>query len=528
MAQWSDKLICDRQRDAESARAPILPYIRDCLAMAMPWRLPGNQGTSAMQRLFDSTAPLNVQKSANKLQQELTPPFQRWAELEAGPLVDPSQIESVNRALEVPTSVVLAGLDASAFHIKCQEAYGDFLIGTMALLCTEGDDQNPMVWQTAAAWALAFEEGITGRVDNVFWRKKYPAWKLPLHWPAAHWSAGTVKLIAAGANDKVEVSQVTYYDPDIQGWRLCVMENDRCVYDSARDRTNPWIISRYWTSPGDPWGRGPVMLTLPDIRTANKTVEMILRAAAFALAPPLMVLHDGVVNPDQLRLAPQALIRVARTGGPMGASITPLNVGSDVQLGQIILEDLRGNITKGLMGTQLPPAQGAVRSATEWIQLTKDAQYDNGAAFSRLNHEFVPQVWARALDILDRKKVSTIVWDQLKVDQLVMKVKITGPLARGQNLNDVQTVVQFWELARSIGGEAAFQQIANTSDGLPRLAKLMGAPLWAVNDQPTRKLLAKAAGLVAQQVLQSQAQPTPGNPAAAAPPPAAPPLQLAA
>lgn len=527
MAQWSDQLVVERQRDAESARAPILPYVRDCLAMAMPWRLPGNQGLTAFQRQFDSTAPLNVQKSANKLQQELTPPFQRWGELEAGPLVPADQIEAVNRALEVPTSVVLASLDASAFHIKSQEAYGDFLIGTGALLCTEGDDRNPLVWHTAAAWALAFEEGVTGRVDNVFWRKKYPAWKLPGHWPMATWSPAVRALIAAQSTEKVEVSQVTYYDPDLQGWRLCIMQADRCVYDSARDRTNPWIIFRYWTSPGDPWGRGPVMLTLPDIRTANKTVEMILRAAAFALAPPLMVLHDGVVNPDQLRLAPQALIRVARTGGPMGASITPLNVGSDVNLGQIILEDLRGNITKGLMGTQLPPAQGAVRSATEWIQLTKDAQYDNGAAFSRLNHEFVPQVWARVLDILDRKKVSTMVWSALQVDQLIMKVKITGPLARGQNLNDVQTVVQFWELARSVGGEAAFQQIANTSDGLPRLAKLMGAPLWAVNDADTRKLLAKAAGMVAQQVLQQQAQPTPGaagNPYAPAPPPAAPAL----
>ena len=432
----------------------------------------------------------------------------------------------MNRALATSTDVILASLDASAFHIKCVEAYSDFLIGTGALLSVEGDDMTPIVWHSAAPWQLAFEEGPTGRVDNVFWRKKYAAWKLPQHWPAASWSAGTRALIAAGSSEKVEVSQATYFDPDLRGWRLCVMEAEHCVYDSARDRTNPWIVFRYWTSPGDAQGRGPVMLALPDMRTASKTVEMTLRAAAFALAPPLMVLHDGVVNPDQMRLAPQALIRVARTGGPMGASITPLDVGSNVNLGQIVLTDMRDNITKALMGSQLPPQTGAVRSATEWIQRTKDAQYDNGAAFARLNHEMVPQVFARSIDILDRKKVATIQWDALQVDQLIMKVKLTGPLARAQNLNDVQTVVQFWELARSIGGEAAFTQIANTSDGLPRLAKLMGAPLWAVNDEATRAALAKAAGVVAQQVLQSQANPAPGNPAAAAPPPAAPALSL--
>jgi hypothetical protein len=528
MAQWSDRLISDRQRAAEAARAPILPYVRDAFAMLMPWRLPGTQGGAAFARLFDSTGPINLQRAANRLQQELTPPFQRWGELEAGPLVDPRQIEKVNRVLAGPTDVILASLDASAFHTKSLESYSDFLIGTGALLGAEGDDDCPICWQSAAAWSLAFEEGPEGRPDNTFWRKRYPAWILPQHWPKAAWSQGTAQLIADGSTEKVEVSQVTYYDPDIRMWRLCVMENDRCVFDSARDRTNPWIIYRYWTAPGDPWGRGPGMMMLPDTRTANKTVEMILRAAAFALAPPLQVLHDGVVNPDQLRLAPSALIRVARTGGPMGPSIAPMNIGGDVNLGQIVLEDLRQNITKGLGGTQLPPDTGPVRSASEIVQRTKDLAYDNGAAFGRVNHEFVPQVWARVIDVLDRKKVATINWQSLEVDQLVMKVKITGPLARSQNLNDVQTVVQFWELAKTIGGEAAFAQIANTSDGLPRLAKLMGAPLWAVNDEDTRKLLAKAAGMVASQVMQQNGPVQPGNPYQPAAPAPAPALSLAA
>jgi hypothetical protein len=67
-----------------------------------------------------------------------------------------------------------------------------------------------------------------------------------------------------------------------------------------------------------------------------------------------------------------------------------------------------------------------------------------------------------------------------------MKVKVTGPLARSQNLEDVQTIVQFWELAKGVGGEEAFMHIADLQDGLPKLAKLMGVPLWAVNDEDTR------------------------------------------
>jgi hypothetical protein len=42
-----------------------------------------------------------------------------------------------------------------------------------------------------------------------------------------------------------------------------------------------------------------------------------------------------------------------------------------------------------------------------------------------------------------------------------MRVKMTGPLARSQNLEDVQTIVQFWELAKGVGGEEAFHYIAD-------------------------------------------------------------------
>lgn len=524
MAMWTDKQIAEHASAAEQARGPILPYIRDCLELTMPWRGDRQRHGAGFDRLFDSTGPINVQRSASRLQRDLTPPFQRWYELEAGPLVPDHLVEQVNRQLATPTTIGHAILDASSFHQASMEAYSDLLISTGALLAKEGDDRDPIHWTAVPAWSLAIEEGPSGRVDNCFWRKNYPAWTLRHHWPQAKWPEALAKKIADNSTDKVRVLQASYYDADFGGWRIAVQLDDggkpQTVFDSARDRTNPFIVFRYWTTPGDPWGRGPVMLALPDIRTANKTVEMILKAAAYSLAPPLMVLHDGVVNPDSLRLAPQALIRVARTGGPMGASITPLNLGASVDMGQIVLDDLRQQISKNLLGTQLPPDAGAVRSASEIIERTKQLQYDAGAAFGRLNHEYVPQVVARILDILDRKRVFGINWEELKIDQLVMRVKITSPLARSQNLEDVQTIVQFWELAKSIGGEEAFVQIANTEDGLPRLAKLMGVPMWAVNDNETRQRLAQAAGEMAAQVMAGGA---PGGG-----PPLAGPLPLAA
>ena len=509
MGAWSERTIEERARAAHAARNAILPYIRDSLDLTMPWRSDRLSTRTSFDHIYDSTAPINVQRSASRLQRDFTPPFQRWFELEAGPLVPPAMQERLNRDLEIPTQIAHAVLDAGAFHKASHESYSDLLVGTGALLATEGDDRDLVRWSAAPAWQLGIEEGPSGRVDNTYWDKGYPAWLLPRHWPKAVWPEKVRELIAGMSTEIVKVRQAAYFDAEYGNWRLAIVcvdsaANQSIVWESEH-RTNPWIVFRYWTTPGDPWGRGPIMLMLPDIRTANKTVEMVLKAAAYQLAPPLMVLHDGVVNPDQLRLAPQALIRVARTGGPMGRSIEPLDVGSRMDTGQIVLDDLRQNISKGLLATQLPPDSGAVRSASEIIERAKQLAFDGGAAFGRLNHEFVPQVVARVLDILDRKKVATIDWNAMKIDQLLLRVKVTSPLARAQNLEDAQAVVQFWEMAKVVGGEEAFLQVCNTEDGLPKLAKVMGVPLWAVNDEQRRRQLAEAAGEMAANALQAQA-----------------------
>jgi hypothetical protein len=501
MARWDDKTITRRAAAAQQMRARILPYVKACLQMFMPWRLDAPTGGAVFEALYDSTGPTSLQRGASRFQRDVTPPFQRWFELEAGPLAQ-GDIEAANRVLEGTSRLIGAALDASSFHVASLESYADLFIGTAALLGLEGDDRMPVRWIAAPAWALAFEDGVGGRADNVFWEKDFPAYSLPDHWKDAHWSEKTRKLIDGGEDAKVRVRQSSYYDADTAVWRLAVQEASdfAVVWDNDRDRTNPWTITRYWTTPGDPWGRGPAMLALPNVRTANKAVEMILTAAAYQLAPPLMYAHDGVVNPDTMSLSPRALIRVARTGGPMGPSLAPLPIGGNVDLGNIVLEDQRMSIKRDLLDTQLPPDTGPVRSASEIVQRSKDLQYDGGAAFGRLNHEYAPQVVARMIDLLDRRKVATINWTQLQIDQLTMKVKLTGPLARGQNLEDVQTIVQFTELVASLGGEEAVHVICNTQDGFTKLGKLMGVPMWWMNDEETRHTFLKVVGKVVGQM----------------------------
>jgi hypothetical protein len=222
-----------------------------------------------------------------------------------------------------------------------------------------------------------------------------------------------------------------------------------------------------------------------------------------------MVLHDGVVNPDTLRLAPNALIKVARTGGPMGRSIEPMDIGARVDLGQLVLQDLRGTIQKHLLARQLPPQTGAVRSPTEILERLKEYAFETNSSFGRLNHEFVPGVIARTIDILDRKKVPLVKWNELRIDQLTMKVKVVSPLARSQKLEDVQNAIRFAELVKSLGGDELLALVVPIEDAFVRMASELGVPNWMVRPKADRDHLQKSAGdAMASQLEQPQDVPT--------------------
>lgn len=512
MARWSDQHICAREAAAASKRGAIKRYYDQAYRFTMPWRQEGGRQSRLFEDLYDDSGPTGAHKFASRMQANLTPPYSRWFELQAGPLVDPKQVEGVNRSLETATAVCHGVLDAGAFIKASHEMYSDLGIGTGALLAAEGDEREPIRFSAVPPWMLAIEEGYLGRIDNVYWRRAYPADQLGRLWPDADWSRETREKIAAGKNDPVEILQASYFDSDLNGtaggWRFHVLEvrnGQGLTVHEKESRTNPWIIPRWWTTPGGVWGMGPILLSLPSIMTANQAVKMILTAAAYSLAPAMMVAHDGVVNPDTLRIAPHSLIRVARNGGPMGASIQPLDLTGRVDLTQLALQDMRTSISQNLMARQLPPESAAVRSPTEIVERMREFLFDTGAAFGRMNHEFVPPLIARILDVLDKQKVPGVDFSRMKIDQLVLRVKVTSPLARSQNLEDVSNIVRYLELLNVLGGPELRAVIAKVED-LHKLAPMMGVPGWVNREEADR---IEAQQRIGQAAAEGQAPPVP-------------------
>ena len=150
---------------------------------------------------------------------------------------------------------------------------------------------------------------------------------------------------------------------------------------------------------GETYGRGPVLRALPDIKTANKVVELVLKNATIAVSGIWQADDDGVINLSNINLTPGAIIPKA-----VGSSgLTPLSSGADFDVSQIVLRDLRDRIRHTLLADRLGLLSDKEMTATEILARNSDMVRILGATYGRLLHEFIKPMCERGLQILSRR-----------------------------------------------------------------------------------------------------------------------------
>ena len=191
---------------------------------------------------------------------------------------------------------------------------------------------------------------------------------------------------------------------------------------------------------------------LGDILTLNKAVELLLKNASLNISGVFTAVDDGVLNPQSIRIVPGAVIPVASNGGARGPSLQPLPRASDIQLTQIVLQDLRMAIKQTLMDDSLPPDTMSARSATEIVERMKLLSVNMGSAFGRLIREAMIPIVRRSMQIMDERGLINL---PLRINGLEVKITPVSPLAKAQNLDDIQDVMQWAQISTQMGPVAA-------------------------------------------------------------------------
>lgn len=370
-------------RRALDARAPWLAR----WDAAMRYTMPTNDTDVAT--LFDATAADAVDNLAASIYSLMTPPESLWLTLipesDASPDADAA------------TAALRANLNDSNFYTTIHQCYLDLVIlGTACLFMAE----TPIGASSAFSFTAVPMRDIAILPNAVFHIATMPACEVLEKYPTWTPPADIADQIKRDPATPLRLVQ-SLIGTEFTAWLDVGGDIENNIVARGTFETNPYIIFRWSVLSGEQYGRGPVLRALPDIKTANKVVELVLKNATIAVSGIWQADDDGVINLNNINLTPGAIIPKA-----VGSSgLTPLSSGADFDVSQIILKDLRERIRHALLADRLGLLSEKEMTATEIMARNSDMMRILGATYGRLLHEFIRPLTDRGLQILSRRGV---------------------------------------------------------------------------------------------------------------------------
>lgn len=457
--------------------------LRDIYEYIMPYRDPvglygvtaQTEGQSRTDKIFDGTAVAAGLRFAGRMQRELTPIFQDFFAIEAGPLVpEGDQKKALTEAFQAVGKITNGVLASGSFHMKSHEMFLDLFAGTGAMMLSSGDEYEPIRFQTVPIAEIALDRSPWGDVWGVDWKRKYCARELPVLWPQGEFSKDLKQRISESPQGELVIHQNSYYDPGerrhvLKVWREDGDDQELLWQESFR--TSRCITPRFFVVPGELYGRGLAHLGLPFTKTTNKARELALLAAAFSVMGLWARRNDGVFNPDTARFEPLAMWTVGTTGGPLGPTLQRLDIPHNFDVSHFVIEDERQQMKMVMMDDALPPLAGAVRSPTEIVERMQLLNQDIGGVFGRMTLEIVSPLVQGSIDILETQgKLNT----SITIDQLLTQIRVIAPIAAAQQAAKVNQTTNWLSLLGMLFGPQAVMLFARVEELAPEMGRWLG------------------------------------------------------
>lgn len=460
------EVILTRYRQARERRRPWEGVWQECYDHVLP-RTPGLGGPT----LYDGTAADAAEQLAASLVSQLTPSWSRWFSLApARGLAGSAEEAEIAPLLEDAAEALQAHLDQSNFAVEMHQAFLDLVVAGTAVLAVE---EQPPGADSAFRFAAVpmqdavLEQGPSGRLDTVFRVAALTEAEIRDRFPGATLPRAVRDADEAG-EARLPVIEATWAERNAYRFAaILVAEEDKPVMlAQGRFSESPFIAFRWLKAPGETYGRSPVMKSLPDIRTAQKVVELVLKNASIAVTGIWQADDDGVLNPANVRLVPGAII--PKAVGSQG--LTPLAPPGRFDVSQLVLDDLRKRIRNALLADRLAPPADARMTATEVLERSVETARLLGATYGRLQTELLTPLVGRCLAILRRRGEIPA----LAVDGSRTSLRYRSPLAQVEARAAAQPALLWLQAVAALGPDAA--ALIDVPAAARYLARTLGAP----------------------------------------------------
>lgn len=471
-AQTALEKLLARYELARKLRGNWETHWQECYDYALPQRggftfenAPGSRRT---EKIFDGTALDAVDQLAASILGNLTPTWSQWFGLKPGPDLSDAEAQKLAPILEKAGKTIQDHFDRSNFAVEIHQCYLDLIVGGTASLSFEEAPPGGFSAFRFSAIPLTnviLEEGESGYLDGAYRTLSLTASQILERYPQAQLPSDVIKKSQRDPQLKFKVLEAVVPEALVYSYKACLIENmnDPVLLAAGAFAQSPFISFRWMKSPGEIYGRSPVMKALPDIKTANKVVELILKNASIAVTGIWQADDDGVLNPANIELVPGSII--PKAVGSQG--LQPLDMPGKFDVSQLILESLQSRIRHALLTDKLAPVVSPRMTATEVLERSGEMALLLGATYGRLQSELLTPLIKRAFHILKRRGEVP----DVSLDGRLVTVDYRSPLARNQGQRNVQNTLSWINSVLAMGPEAAL------SVDLAQAARFLGDAL---------------------------------------------------
>lgn len=430
-------------------------------------------GAARTNKLYDATAMDAVDQLAASMLGNLTPSWSQWFGLKPGPDLSAREAEDLAPVLEQAAKTIQSHFDRSNFSVEIHQCYLDLVVGGTASLNFEEAAPGGFSAFKFTATPLSqvvLEEGESGFLDGTFRLLELTLEQLTGRYPFAEIPQDVIKQASKDPQARFKVLESVLPNGLVFDFTALLVDvgSQPVPLHAGRFEQSPVINFRWLKSPGEIYGRSPVMKALPDIKTANKVVELILKNASIAVTGIWQADDDGVLNPANIELIPGSII--PKAVGSQG--LQPLDMPGRFDVSQLVLDGLQARIRHALLTDRLAPINSPRMTATEVLERAAEMSLLLGATYGRLQSELLTPLITRAFSILRRRGEVP----DIALDGRLVEVDYRSPLARAQGQRNVQNTLSWINSVLAMGPEAAL------AVNLPQAARFLGDALGVPSD----------------------------------------------
>lgn len=470
-------LILNRFEAARKKRSNWESLWEECYDYALPQRggftgisRPGARKTD---QIYDATAMDAADQLAASLLGNLTPTWSQWFGLKPGPDLSPQEADRLSPLLEKTGKVIQDHFDRSNFAVEIHQCYLDLVVGGTASLIFEEADPgsfSAFKFSSVPLTHSVLEEGKNGYLDGTFRLMRMTLEQIKARYPASEVPAEIMRRAARDPQERFKILEAVLPEGLVYSYHACLMEESTrpVLLSAGQFEQSPMISFRWLKSPGEIYGRSPVMKALPDIKTANKVVELILKNASIAVTGIWQADDDGVLNPANIELVPGSIIPKAI--GSKG--LQALDMPGRFDVSQLVLDSLQARIRHALLADKLAPVSSSRMTATEVLERSAQMSLLLGATYGRLQSELLTPLIKRAFAILKRRGEIP----DIALDGRLVAVDYRSPLARAQGQKNVQNTLNWISSVLAMGPDAA------AAVNLPQAARFIGEAMGVPSD----------------------------------------------